>query len=168
VSFVVQALPSLQEETLFTFIHPVAELQESLVQTFPSSQFGGGPPTQDPSEHMSPVVHAFPSSHGLALLVCVQPVTELQASIVQMLPSSQFGAAPPTHEPPEHTSSVVQALPSSHADVLLVNTQMPPWHESVVHTLSSLHWLAWLHSMQPPIGVPWHEPSAHTSPLVQA
>jgi hypothetical protein len=168
VSFVVQALPSLQEETLFTFVHPVAVLHESLVQTFPSSQLGGGPPTQDPSEHMSPVVHAFPSSHGLALLVFVQPIAESQASIVQMLPSSQFGGAPPTHEPPEQTSSVVQAFPSLHATVLLVNTQTPPWHESSVQTLLSLHWLAWLHSMQPPIGVPAQTPPAQTSPLVQA
>jgi len=154
VSFVVQKLPSLQVAVLFSCLQPVMELHESLVQTFPSSQLGGGPPTHNPPEHMSPVVQAFPSLHGLVLFTCLQPHAGSHESSVQPLLSSQFGGAPPTQAPPEQTSPVVHRFPSSHADVLLVNTQTPPWHESVVHTLLSLHWLGWLHSMQPAIDDP--------------
>jgi hypothetical protein len=168
VSLVVQALPSLQAATLFTCTQPDRGLQESFVQPLPSLQLGGGPPRQDPPEHVSPVVHGFPSSHGLALLVCVQPVAELHPSLVQALPSLQSGGGPPRQAPPTQTSPVVHAFPSLHDDVLLVNTQTPAGHESVVQTLLSLHSLLWLHSMQPPIGVPWHVPPAQTSPLVQA
>jgi hypothetical protein len=75
VSFVVQELPSLQAAVLLTCLHPVAVLHESLVQTFPSSQLGGGPPTHDPPEHMSAVVQALPSLHGLELLSFVQPTS---------------------------------------------------------------------------------------------
>lgn len=168
VSLVVQALLSLHETVLVVCAQPLAGLQVSVVQPLPSSQTGGGPPRQDPPEHVSPVVHGFPSSHGLALLVCVQPVAELHPSLVQALPSLQLGGSPPVQAPPKQSSPVVHAFPSSHADVLLVNTQTPAGHESFVQTLPSLHSLLWLHSMQPPIGVPWHVPPAQRSPLVQA
>src|SRR5205809_500697 len=46
VSFVVQASPSLHGAVLFVWTQPVAGLQLSVVQTFPSSQLGAGPPTQ--------------------------------------------------------------------------------------------------------------------------
>jgi hypothetical protein len=166
-SFVVQAFPSLHWAKLFVKIQPCAGAQLSSVHPLASLQTGGGPPRQTPAEHASPVVHAFPSSQGLALLVCVQPVAGLQASIVQILPSSQSGGTPPTHVPAEHTSPVVHALPSLHGAALLLKTQTPPWHVSVVHTLLSLHWLLRLHSMQPGIGVPPQTPPAQTSPLVQ-
>jgi hypothetical protein len=86
VSSVVQASPSLQALVLFTFLHPKAGLHESSVQPLSSSQFGGTPPTQDPPEHASLVVQAFPSSHGAALFVNTQ--TPLgQESSVHGLPS---------------------------------------------------------------------------------
>ena len=56
---------------------------------------------------------------------------------MHVLPSSQFGAAPPTHVPPEQVSAVVQALLSLHAAVLFGCVQAPPAHTSVVQTLPS-------------------------------
>src|SRR5438876_4045309 len=73
VSLVVQALPSLHGSVLLVCVHPVAGLQPSVVQTLPSSQLGGGPPTQLPPLQVSAVVQAFPSSHGLELFTCVHP-----------------------------------------------------------------------------------------------
>jgi hypothetical protein len=67
VSPVVQALPSLQGLVLSVWAHPVPGSHESSVQGLLSSQFGAGPPLQLPPPHTSPVVQAFPSSHGLAL-----------------------------------------------------------------------------------------------------
>jgi hypothetical protein len=64
---VVQALPSLHGFVLLTYVQPEAGLQESLVQMLPSSQFSGGPPTHVPTEHVSFVVQALPSLHGLLL-----------------------------------------------------------------------------------------------------
>jgi hypothetical protein len=87
----VQALPSSQ--TIATWSHrPVPALHESVVQTSPSSQEGGGPPTQTPPVQVSPAVQASLSSHGALLFVCVQ--AELtHASSVQTLPSSQSASA---------------------------------------------------------------------------
>src|SRR5260221_2600178 len=62
VSPVVQTLPSSQEAVLSTCTQPRTGLHESVVQAFPSSQAGGGPPAQIPLTHASPVVHASPSS----------------------------------------------------------------------------------------------------------
>ena len=42
----VQALPSVQGAVLFVCTQPVDGLQVSSVQTLPSSQLGGAPPTQ--------------------------------------------------------------------------------------------------------------------------
>jgi hypothetical protein len=120
VSPVVHASPSLHGDVLFVCVQPVAGLQPSFVHTFASSQFGAGPPTQAPPAHVSPVVHASPSLHDEVLFECVQPVAGLQPSSVQPFESSQFGAGPPTHTPPEQTSLVVHALPSLHDAVLLV------------------------------------------------
>jgi len=94
--------------------------QESSVQTLPSSQFGGAPPTQTPAEHVSPIVQASPSSHAAALLMFWQPKTTSQESSVQTFPSSQPGGTPPTQTPAEQVSLVVQASPSSQDTVLLV------------------------------------------------
>jgi hypothetical protein len=183
---VVQALPSSQEAVLFVWAHPVAGTQESSVHGLPSLQLGPAPPTQTPPEQASPVVQALPSSHGAVLLACVQPVAGLQASSVHTLPSSQFGAAPPTQTPPEHVSPEVQALPSLHATVLLVwvqpvdglqpssvqglpssqlgpapPTQLPPAQVSpVVHALPSLQAAVLLLCVQPVAGL--QASSVHT------
>ena len=157
---VVQALPSLHAFELFTCAQPVAGLQESSVQPFPSSQFGGEPGMQLPPEHVSLLVQALPSVQGLLLLACTQPVAGLQESSVQTFPSSQFGAAPGTQLPPEHVSFVVQALASLQGFVLFVNTQpLAGLHVSVVQTLPSLQLSAAPGTQLPP---------EHASLVVQA
>ena len=72
VSPVVQTLPSLQAFVLFTCTHPVAGLQESVVQGLPSSQFSASP-TQAPPTQASFSVHAFASLQpaGLPAVVAV-------------------------------------------------------------------------------------------------
>ena len=133
-----------------------------------SSHTGGRPPTHAPLEHVSLVVQALPSSQAATLSTCTQPVSESQESSVQTLPSLQLGAGPPTQLPPEQVSFVVQALLSLHETVLFVCVQTPDEQASVVHPLPSSHWLAWVHSVQPGMGVPQQLPPAHTSSLVQA
>jgi hypothetical protein len=44
-------------------------LQPSSVHAFPSLQTAAGPPMHVPLEHVSPVVHTFPSSHAALLFV---------------------------------------------------------------------------------------------------
>jgi len=138
VSLVVQALPSSHGSVLSVCVQPVAGLQLSVVHTLPSSQFRAAPPTQTPPLQVSLVVQALPSLHDTVLFVCVQPVAGLQPSVVHTLPSSQFGAAPPTQTPPLQVSLVVQALPSLHGAVLFECVQTPPLHTSSVQTLPSV------------------------------
>jgi hypothetical protein len=160
VSPVVQALPSLQLAVLLVWVQPVAGLQASLVQGFESSQFGAAPPTQAPPEQVSPVVQALPSLQLAVLLVWVQPVAGLQASLVQGFESSQLGAAPPTQAPPEQVSPVVQALPSLHDAVLFVCTHpVAGLQESSVHPFESLQFAA---------APATHVPELHVSPTVHA
>jgi hypothetical protein len=115
-SFVVQALLSLQAATLFTCTQPDSRLQESSVQTLPSLQLGGGPPTHDPPEQTSPVVQALPSLHGAALLLKTQ-TPPWHVSVVHTFPSLHWllrlhsmhpGIGVPPHVPPAQTSAVVQ------------------------------------------------------------
>jgi hypothetical protein len=140
--------------------HPLAGLHESSVQTLLSSQFGAAPPTHCPPEHVSPVVQAFPSSHGSPFGALTHPLAGLHESSVQTLLSLQFGAAPPTHDPLAHVSLVVQALPSSHGAVFGAKTHpLAGLHESSVQPLLSLQ----------VTGAPGaHVPLEHVSPEVQA
>lgn len=159
-SGVVQGLPSLQVLVLLAWVHPVAGLQPSSVQTLPSLQFGAGPPTHEPPEHASPVVHAFPSEHGLLLSAWVHPEAGLQPSSVQMFASSQLSEARPTQVPLAQTSPLVQALPSSHGLELFTKTQPLAGSQlSVVQILPSLHLMS---------GPPLHDPPEQASPMVQA
>jgi hypothetical protein len=156
-SFVVQALPSLQESLLSTCVHPVAGLQPSSVHGLPSLQ-PIGVPAQAPPEHTSPDVQALPSLHGAMLFVWVQPLAGSQASVVQTLLSSQSGGGPPAQAPAAQASFVVQALPSSHGAVLSTCVQPAAASQpSVVQTLPSL---------QSGPGPPTHDPPAHASPVV--
>ena len=63
VSAVVQSSLSSHGELLGVCTQPVAGSQDSDVHPLPSSQSGGGPPTQAPPAHRSAVVQALPSSH---------------------------------------------------------------------------------------------------------
>jgi hypothetical protein len=159
---VVQALPSLQSVPTgrTVGVHPVAAAQLSAVQTFPSSQLGGAPAVQAPPAHVSPTVHAFPSSQGFALFTWTHPVAGLHESSVQGLLSLQTVAAPGVQEPAAHRSPAVQAFPSSQAAVLFVWMQpVSRLQVSVVHGLLSLQFGP---------GPLLHVPPPHVSPTVQA
>jgi hypothetical protein len=108
----------LQQSATGACAQPLGDGHESLVHAFPSSQFGGGPPTQLPPEQASPVVQSFWSSHGAVLLVLRHPVVGSHVSVVQTLPSSQLGGGPPTQSLFEQVSLVVHLLPSSHGSLL--------------------------------------------------
>jgi hypothetical protein len=118
VSFAVQKLPSSHVAVLFVWTQPVAGSQESSVQGLLSLQSVAGPPAQAPLAHVSPVVHALPSSHVAVLFVLTQPVTGSQLSSVHTLASSQLGAGPPIQAPPPQVSPVVHALASSQGAAL--------------------------------------------------
>jgi hypothetical protein len=79
---------------------------------------------------------------------------------VQPLPSSQLGAAPPTHVPPEQASPVVHALPSSQGSVLFAYTQPEAGSQ-----LSSVQPLL---SSQLGAAPPTHVPPEQASPAVHA
>jgi hypothetical protein len=102
VSFVVQALPSVQDRPgTGVFTQPLAGLHVSSVHVLWSSQFGGGPPTHAPlALHWSFVVQALPSVQTRpGTGVFAQPVAGLHESSVHGLLSLQFGGGPPTHCP---------------------------------------------------------------------
>ena len=99
-----------------------------------------------------------PSSHALLLFVCTQPDAGTQLSVVQPLPSSQFGATLPTHEPDEQASTVVHALPSSHVSVVNVCLQPMP----IVQLSAVQPFLSSQSSAPPPV----HVPLTHLSPTV--
>jgi hypothetical protein len=113
-----------------------------------------------PPPQVSPVVQAFPSSHGSVLLTKTQPDPGLHESLVHPLLSSQITGAPGWQLPPPQVSPNVQALPSSQALVLFVKTQPELGLQvSVVQPFPSLH----------TSGVPgWQLPPPHVSPVVHA
>src|SRR5262249_20126386 len=116
MSGVVHWLPSSQDAVLSVWTQVPDALQLSSVQGFVSAQSLSGPGWQEPPEHTSPTVQAFPSSHVAVLFVCVQ-VPPAQLSSVQGLLALQ--AVPvPWHEAPEHTSSTVQGAASALAPAL--------------------------------------------------
>ena len=130
------------------------------MQTLPSSQSGGGPPTQAPPEHVSAVVQASPSSHGAVLFWDKHPMSGRHESSVQTLPSSQSSGGPPAQAPSEQASPVVQTFPSSHGAVLFVWTQpVAGAHESSVQRLPS---------SQSGGAPPTQVPPEHVSFVVQA
>lgn len=87
----VHALPSLQATAFAAFTQaPVAESQESEVQTMLSSQLFAVL-TQAPAAVHESVVQALLSLQVLPTLTQL-PVTESHESVVQVLPSSQFFA----------------------------------------------------------------------------
>jgi hypothetical protein len=124
-------------------VHPLAGLQPSVVQTFPSLQLGGEPPTQLPALHVSLVVHALLSLQGSVLFVVVQPVAGLQPSVVQTLPSLQVTGAPTQLPLPLHWSLVVHRLLSLQVvpdGAFVPAVQSPLWQVSFpLHTRPSGH-----------------------------
>ena len=129
------------------------------MQTFPSLQFGAGPPAQEPPEQASLVVHAFPSLQEAVLFANTQPAAPLQESLVQPFPSLQTSAVPPTQEAAVHVSLVVQELPSLHGDVLFRCAHPAAGaQESFVQPFPSL---------QERAAPPTHTPLAQVSLVVQ-
>ena len=121
-----------------------------------------------PAAQTSPTVQPLPSSQALVLLTCVQPLSGLQASLVQTLPSSQNTAtttAVPLHAPPAHASLVVQALPSLQDRALLLWAQpVAGEQESLVQMLLSSQ-LTLLPPQKPPLQVSFW---LHALPSLQA
>jgi hypothetical protein len=105
-SAVVQRFPSSQAIPLANGVltqPPVAGSQKSSVQALPSLQASAVPP-HVPLVHWSPVVQRLPSVHGVPFATGVlphSPVTGLQLSVVQGLPSLQTMPLP-VHVPLRH------------------------------------------------------------------
>jgi hypothetical protein len=103
---------------------------------------------QTPAVHTSEV-HGLPSAQ-LALIVqdwhppmgvFVHPLTALQASVVQALPSLQLRGVPAAHTPLWHVSAPSHASPSEHEVPFATAALTQPvvvLQLSVVHTLLSL------------------------------
>ncbi len=155
----VQTLPS--EHTApssFVLVHPLEMLQESLVQTLPSSQSSGAPPWQLPDLHVSATVHALPSSHAALVGLCVQPLPGLQPSAVHGLSSLQLVALPGVQTALTQLSPNVHALPSEHvAEFGKCAQPLSGAQRSAVHGLPS---------SQPRSPAPAHTPAAQWSPVV--
>jgi hypothetical protein len=82
----------------------------------------------------------LPSLHGSLWLAKAQPLSALQPSAVQGLPSSHLAGLPALHWPSLQVSPTLQALPSLHGRLLAVWVQATLGsHESVVHGLPSSH-----------------------------
>ncbi len=160
-SLPVQTLPSVQMALLAAWTQaPVTALQESSVQTLPSSQATAAPGTQLPPLHLSPLVQPLLSVQTAVLLLWAHPLILLQESSVHGLPSSQLTAAPAPQLPFLQVSPTVQTSPSLHGAVLLACAQpLAAPHESSVHGLLS---------SQPTAAPGTHLPAAHLSPLVHA
>ena len=144
---------------LLAWTQPVRALQESVVQTWLSSQLSAGPGTQAPAEQTSPLVQTLLSVQVSALLEKMQPEAGAQVSVVQTLPSLQVTAAPGRQAELAQRSPLVQALLSVHGRVLAANTQpVAALQLSLVQGLLSLQ----------VVSAPgMHEPAEHASPTVQ-
>lgn len=92
---------------------PLFTLQLSMVQGLLSLHTVSAPLTQAPALQTSATVQALPSLHAAELLTWMQPETASHASLVQVLPSSQFNGAPATQLVPLQTSGLVHTLLSA-------------------------------------------------------
>jgi hypothetical protein len=83
------------------FWHPVTALQVSVVQALPSLQLGAVPGVQMPTWQVSRPLQTVPSLQDVpsATVVFWQPLTALQVSVVQTLPSLQLGGVPAVQTP---------------------------------------------------------------------
>jgi hypothetical protein len=146
LSDLVHGLPSSHGDALGAWMQPTLGSHASPVQGLLSSQLVGPLGKHTTTKHVSPVVHALPSSQA-----CPSPVATWahdplsHVSCVHEFLSSQSGlilhaqaTAVPEHAPPLHLSLPVHGLPSSHAAELAVLTQPTPGkHASSVQELPS-------------------------------
>jgi hypothetical protein len=170
-----QTVPSRQGVPLATgvFEQPKTGLQESVVQTLLSLQLSAVPAVHTPAWQLSAPLQTLPSRHAVPLSTAVlpQPVTGLQASVVQTLPSLQLSAVPGVHAPLWHVSAPLQTLPSEHAVPFASATFWQPLaalQASVVQALPSLQ-LSAVPGVQVPawqVSPPLHTVvSAHDEPF---
>jgi hypothetical protein len=86
------------------------------VQALPSSQLGGVPAVQVPAWQVSAPLQTVASAHEVpfATATCWQPRTGSQLSVVQTLPSLQFGGVPAVQLPLWQVSAPLQTVASAH------------------------------------------------------
>ncbi len=150
------ALASSQGRVLAANAQPVVAWHESLVQKLLSLQVMAVP-AHAPPPHLSPAVHALPSSQGAVLAMFWHaPLLVLQLSEVHGLLSLQSLAAPGVHAADLHTSPTVHGLPSLHAVVLALY-----WQPTSGSQASSVHKLPSSHTTCDPGR---HTPLVHLSP----
>jgi hypothetical protein len=103
-------------------VQPLAGLQPSVVQTFPSSQVSGVPAVHVPAWQLSVPLQALASAHDEPFGSGVFPHPEIEphASAVQGLPSLQSSGVPGLQTPLWQVSVPLQTVLSSH-DVPLGN-----------------------------------------------
>ncbi len=163
-SLTVHGLPSSHGAVMLVRMQvPLLASTESAVHTLPSSQVLLGP-LQMPPVQVSGVVVGLPSLQGLpsaTLLAPHRPLTGLQLSCVQVLPSSQVLGLPP-QLPLVHVSGLVHRSPSLQRVPLATATKLhrplAALHVSLVQALLSLHTKA----------VPTQAPDLHASPTVHS
>ena len=115
-----------------------------------------GSAAQALATHVSPIVHALPSSHGRPVLVCWQVPVASQLSVVQLLASSQFLTV--LLQVPVVQASTVHALPSLQFLAMWPHVALIGSQTSSVQALLSSQFLP----------VPLHAPLVHASLAVQA
>jgi hypothetical protein len=95
-------------------VQPVAGLQASMVQAFPSLHVGGAPGVQMLPWHVSVPLHALvsPQVAPFGRGALVQPKIASQLSVVQALPSLQASGVPEAQTPPWQASTPLHTLPS--------------------------------------------------------
>jgi hypothetical protein len=138
-------LASAQAVPLSTgvLLQPVTALQLSVVQTLPSLQLRAVPPAQVPLWQVSSPLQTLPSVHEepFGSGVLAHPVTGLQLSVVQTLPSLQLSGVPAVQTPPWQVSAPLHTVASAHAVPLgraVVKHPMIGSQLSVVQVLPSL------------------------------
>ena len=114
-------------------------VQESAVQTFPSSQFRPAWAHPVAGSQVS-TVQTSPSLQEGVMSEWEQP-EPVQESAVQRFPSSQFKGGPLWQVPPLQTSPAVQGLPSLQLPVRLtwLQASVDGLHVSPVQGLASSH-----------------------------
>jgi hypothetical protein len=175
VSVPSQTFPLLQSVPSATAVywHPEPETQVSVVHGLLSLHGVPDAGTHNPDRHVAepqrlPSVHAVPS----ARLLCWQPATGSQESVVHALPSSQLGGVPGVHPPDWQVSKPLQTLPSLQPVPFGAAVCWQPFtgsHESTVHGEVSVQFRL-VPGWQMPdwqTSMPSHRlPSLHEAPLV--
>lgn len=160
VSFVVQALPSLQDPVFGAPAWHVPPPQKSpVVHTLLSLHDAVLLVWKQPVEMLHPsLVHGLLSLHVAVMSVFTHPLEGLHVSAVHTFPSSQVRGAPARHSPSTHPSLIVQALPSSQG-----MSAGRPLHRPALHVSSIVQTLPSLQATPLLLGPGWQTPPLHES-----